>query len=123
MYFLLVAMLNELITIIGPTVGQEMSAIGKAAANNLNPIKKLKGSKHGDQRKQEGQQDANRNVGDSNKVAQNGRQFTDSNTGNTVHVSGNRVVITDSNGKLVTQFKNTKKNTQKRISSGRWVPK
>ena len=78
---------------------------------------------HGAERQAEGATDSHRSVGDANKVAQEGRQFTDTATGNTVHVKGNKVVITDGNGKKVTQFKNTKKNTQQRIKSGKWEPK
>jgi hypothetical protein len=58
----------------------------------------------------------------ANRVIQEGRQFTDSETGNTVHVSGDRVVITDERGEIVTQFKNSRANTQSRIQSGKWVP-
>lgn len=84
---------------------------------------KLSNSKHGAGWQAEGATGSHRSVGDANKVAQEGRQFTDTDTGNTVHVKGNKVVITDGNGKKVTQFKNTKKNTQQRIKSGKWEPK
>ena len=64
----------------------------------------------------------NRQVGDVNRTIEQGREFTDTETGNTVHVRGNKVVVTDSEGNL-TQFKNSRANTQRRINSGRWVPK
>ena len=57
-----------------------------------------------------------------NKVIKDGRKFQDTDTGNTVHVDGDRVVITDSNERIVTQFKNPRKNTQDRIKKGRWCP-
>ncbi len=67
--------------------------------------------------------DANRQIGDPNRTVKKGRQFTDSKTGHTVHVKGNKVVVSDSkSGKQITQFKNSRSNTQKRIKSGRWVP-
>jgi hypothetical protein len=44
-------------------------------------------------------------------------------TGNSVSVRGNRVVITDQHGNKVSQFKNSKANTRKRVKRGRWVPK
>jgi len=51
-----------------------------------------------------------------------GRKFTDSETGHTVHVSGDRVVITNAKGEIVTQFRNSRANTQQRISNGKWIP-
>jgi hypothetical protein len=67
--------------------------------------------------------DTSRQVGDPNRVAREGREFVDSETGHTVVVKGNRVVIKDEEGRQVTQFTNTRRNTQKRIREGRWVPK
>ena len=66
--------------------------------------------------------DTHREVGDTNRTIQQGRKFFDSETGNMVHVRGNRVVITDRSGRPVTQFKNPRANTQKRIRTGRWIP-
>jgi hypothetical protein len=33
-----------------------------------------------------------------------------------------RVVITNANGEIVTQFRNSRANTQQRISNGKWIP-
>ena len=78
---------------------------------------------HSEQRKEEASQgDTHRQVGDPNRTIQQGRQFIDTATGNTVHVRGNKVVITDSNGNQVTQFKNSRRNTQQRVRDGRWEP-
>lgn len=78
---------------------------------------------HGEQRQAEAQAgDAHRQVGDPNRVMREGKQFIDRDTGNTVYVSGNRVVIYDSEGKLVSQFTNSRSNTSKRIEAGRWSP-
>ena len=65
--------------------------------------------------------DTHRQVGDPNRTVQEGRSFTDSKTGNTVHVRGKKVFVTSADGKQVTQFKNTRVNTQDRIKSGPWV--
>ncbi|NER00830.1 MAG: hypothetical protein F6K30_29740 [Cyanothece sp. SIO2G6] len=68
--------------------------------------------------------DPNRQVGDINRVVWEGRQFQDTQTGYDVYVRGNRVVIVDpETGQQITQFKNSRANTQKRIESGRWRPK
>jgi hypothetical protein len=64
--------------------------------------------------------DKSREVGDANRVVREGRRLQDSESGHDVYVNGDRVVIVDSKtGKQITQFKNTKKNTQQRIKSGR----
>ncbi|GGL18280.1 RHS repeat-associated core domain-containing protein [Caulobacter rhizosphaerae] len=77
---------------------------------------------HGEQRASEARAgDSGRQVGDANRVVREGRKFIDTETGATVHVSGNRVVITGQNGR-VTQFVNSRANTQARIASGKWVP-
>jgi hypothetical protein len=39
-----------------------------------------------------------------------------------VVAKGNKVIVLDKNGKQVSQFKNTKKNTRRRVKEGRWVP-
>ncbi|HGT3378250.1 TPA: RHS repeat-associated core domain-containing protein, partial [Pseudomonas aeruginosa] len=77
---------------------------------------------HADQRSDEAKSDAHRQVGDKNKIIENGKKYYDNDTGNTVHVDGDRVVVTDSNGTKVTQFKNTRANTNARVRSGRWTP-
>jgi len=88
------------------------------------PNKDNKKTEHGEQRANEAREgDAHRDVGDANRVVQQGQQYTDSDTGNNVSVRGNRVVITNENGEEVSQFKNTRANTQQRVTSGRWVPK
>ncbi len=62
-------------------------------------------------------------MGDINRTIDEGKQYTDADTGNNVSVRGNRVVITNEDGDVVSQFKNTKANTQQRIDNGKWVPK
>ncbi|OAI18170.1 MULTISPECIES: hypothetical protein [Methylomonas] len=66
---------------------------------------------------------ANGQVGDPNRVVEEGREYTDNENGNIAYVKGDRVVVKDSDGNLVTQFKNSRSNTLKRIESGRWEPK
>lgn len=79
-------------------------------------------TEHAKDRAEQAKTDEHRQVGDPNKVLEKGRKFLDTDTGNIVHVDGDRVVITDSNRRRITQFKNTKKNTQDRVRSGRWIP-
>jgi hypothetical protein len=67
--------------------------------------------------------DAHRDVGDANRTIQQGRQFTDTDTGNNISVRGNKVVVTDQEGNIMSQFKNTKANTQQRVEDGGWVAK
>jgi RHS repeat-associated protein len=77
---------------------------------------------HGEQRASQARGgDNSRQVGDANRVVREGRKFLDTETGATVHVNGNRVVITGQNGR-VTQFVNSRANTQARIASGKWIP-
>ncbi|MEO0461383.1 MAG: RHS repeat-associated core domain-containing protein [Myxococcota bacterium] len=78
---------------------------------------------HGKERAEEPKSNPDREVGDANKVIAEGRPFTDSQTGLDVFVKGDRVVITKPDGSIHTQFKNTRKNTQRRIRNGKWVPK
>ncbi len=81
-------------------------------------------SEHAKDRREEARSgDSDREVGDPNRVVKEGREFVDSETGNTVHVKGDKVVVTDGKGKQVTQFKNSRKNTGKRVKSGKWIPK
>ncbi|WP_242589655.1 RHS repeat-associated core domain-containing protein [Corallococcus macrosporus] len=81
-------------------------------------------TQHGEERAEQARSgDDHRQVGDANRVVGQGRQFTDSETGNTIHVSGDRVVVTNGQGQIVTQFRNTRANTQSRIQNGRWIPK
>jgi hypothetical protein len=79
-------------------------------------------SGHADDRRRQGQTDPHRQVGDANRVARRGRKFEDTETGNIVYVDGDRVVITTKAGKQVTQFKNSRANTQARIQQGKWKP-
>ena len=67
--------------------------------------------------------DNDRQAGDPNRAIREGKQYTDADTGYTVHVSGNRVVITDAAGQEVTEFINSRSNTQAGILSGKWIPK
>jgi hypothetical protein len=79
---------------------------------------------HSEQRAQEAQSGrASRQVGDVNRVVGEGRLLRDSETGYDVYVKGDRVVIVDpATQQQITQFKNSRANTQKRIESGRWKP-
>ena len=79
---------------------------------------------HGEQRSQEAQAgDTSRQVGDVNRVVRDGRLLQDTETGYYVYVKGDRVVIVDpASNQQITQFKNSRANTQKRIESGRWKP-
>ena len=76
-----------------------------------------------DRQNQATEGDSSREVGDPNRVVQEGKQYIDSDTGHTVHVKGNRVVVTDGSGRQITQFKNTRKNTNSRVRSGKWTPR
>ena len=79
---------------------------------------------HGEKRSQEAQEgDVTRQVGDINRVVREGRLLQDTETGYDVYVKGDRVVIVDpATNQQITQFKNSRANTQKRIESGRWKP-
>jgi RHS repeat-associated protein len=80
-------------------------------------------TEHGQERAEQARSgDTHREVGDVNRVIEEGRQFRDTETGNTVHVSGDRAVVTNSEGRVVSQFKNTRANTLQRIKKGRWEP-
>ncbi|KAM3093802.1 hypothetical protein ACKFKF_28625 [Phormidesmis sp. 146-12] len=75
----------------------------------------------GSQEAKEG--DITRQVGDVNRVVREGRLLQDAETGYYVYVKGDRVVIVDpATNQQVTQFKNSRANTQKRIASDRWKP-
>jgi hypothetical protein len=79
---------------------------------------------HGEMRSQQAQEgEVSRQVGDPNRVIWQGRRFRDVETGYDVYVKGDRVVIVDpATNQQITQFKNLRANTQKRIQSGRWQP-
>ncbi|MDC8014375.1 RHS repeat-associated core domain-containing protein [Tahibacter soli] len=77
---------------------------------------------HGTERAEEAKTDSHRQVGDKNKVIDKGRKYIDNDTGNTVYVDGDRVVVTNSKGEQISQFRNTRANTNDRVSSGRWTP-
>ncbi|MBG1271393.1 hypothetical protein [Nostoc sp. WHI] len=76
---------------------------------------------HAEQRSQEAQDGTvTRQVGDVNRVVREGRLFQDAETGYYVYVKSDRVVIVDpATNQQITQFKNSRANTQKRIESGR----
>ncbi|MHC5673687.1 hypothetical protein [Nostoc sp.] len=58
-----------------------------------------------------------------NRVVREGRLFQDAETGYYVYLKSDRVVIVDpATNQQITQFKNSRANTQKRIESGRWKP-
>ncbi|WXH30435.1 hypothetical protein WA016_04405 [Myxococcus stipitatus] len=104
------------------TVGVTADAVAMTAWNNGDGGGAER-SPHGQQRANEAREgDSHRQVGDANRVLQEGRKFRDTETGNVVYVSGDRVVITDELGRIITQFKNPRANTQARIQSGRWAP-
>jgi hypothetical protein len=79
---------------------------------------------HSEQRSQEAQAgDSQRQVGDVKRIVREGRHFRDTETGYDIYVKGNKVVVVDpSTNQQITQFKNSRANTQKRIESGRWQP-
>lgn len=77
---------------------------------------------HGQKRQDEAQSNPDRNVGDPNRVINQGRKHTDPVTGNSIYVDGNRVVVVDPRGNRVTQFKNSRGNTEARVRSGKWIP-
>jgi hypothetical protein len=80
-------------------------------------------TKHGQERADEAAAgDKGRQVGDPNRVIREGKKYVDSETGNTVHVSGDRVVITNAEGNEVSQFTNSRANTQQRVLEGKWIP-
>jgi hypothetical protein len=82
-----------------------------------------KSTPHAEQRAAEARSgDTQRQVGDRNRVVREGRKFRDTVTGNTVHILGNRAVVTRPDGTFVSQFRNTRRNTQRRIRTGRWEP-
>ena len=84
---------------------------------------KPKPTNHAQQRKEEAKNDSHRSVGDSNRVVREGKQYLDADTGNHVYVKGDKVVILTPDGRPVTQFKNSKANTSKRVKNGKWTPK
>jgi hypothetical protein len=93
--------------------------------SNGEESRKIKGkTSHSEQRSQEAQEGrSRRQVGDVNRVVSEGRLLRDSETGYDVYVKGDRVVIVDpATNQQITQFKNSRANTQKRIESGRWKP-
>jgi len=77
---------------------------------------------HGQKRQDEAQSNPDRRVGDPNRVINQGRKYTDPTTGNSIYVDGNRVVVVDPRGNRVTQFKNSRRNTEARARSGKWIP-
>lgn len=96
---------------------------GRAATAAVLSQKRNRADERGKERAEEARSNPDREVGDANKVIAEGRPFTDSQTGLDVFVKGDRVVITKPDGSIHTQFKNTRKNTQRRIRNGKWVPK
>jgi hypothetical protein len=90
----------------------------------LNQVRNRVGCDHFRQRREEAKYgDTNRQIGDHNRTIREGSEFVDRDTGNTVYVRGNKVVITSPTGKPVSQFKNARNNTLRRILEGKWVPK
>lgn len=94
-------------------------------SNSSEESRKIEGkTPHGEQRSQEARAgDTARQVGDVNRVVREGRLLQDTETSYYVYVKGDRVVIIDpATNQQITQFKNSRANTQKRIESGRWKP-
>ena len=78
---------------------------------------------HGEQRAQEARKgDTHRNVGDVNRIKREGKRYEDTGTGNIVYVSGNKIYAETPDGREVSQFHNSRSNTQWRIRTGRWKP-
>jgi hypothetical protein len=99
------------------------STQGESETTSNNKKKLTPRDDHAIERKQQATQgDTHRQVGDPNRTVQQGQEFIDTDTSYTVHVRGNKVVIKDQNGRQVTQFKNTRRNTQDRIRKGKWKP-
>nr|WP_259639738.1 RHS repeat-associated core domain-containing protein [Pseudomonas syringae group genomosp. 3] len=114
------------------TFGNDIDSTAKLSSGNVfqesssdSDADKLRDGQieHGDKRAEEAKTDASRQVGDRNKVVENGKRYVDSDTGHDVHVSGNRVVITNESGDIVSNFVNSRKNTNNRVVNGKWVPK
>ncbi len=113
---------------IGPLAfpGQDISSpnnwnIGAVHAEQDDTLSKDR-IEHGEKRAEQAKTDSHRQVGDKNRVVETGKRYLDNDSGHNVHVSGDRVVITDQHGNTVSQFKNTRKNTNSRVQSGRWIP-
>ena len=103
---------------------QSTPAPGQGNQQNEQKDKKTEKTEHGQERADQARSgDAHRDVGDANRVIKEGKEYTDTETGNNIHVKSNRVVVTDQDGNIVSQFENTRANTQQRIQDGRWVPK
>lgn len=107
---------------IGPIRNESQESCPPSGTGNGEKKGGKESTEHADQRAEEATTDANRQVGDRNKVVENGRKYIDDHTGNTVYVDGDRVVITDPDGNFLTQFKNPRKNTNSRVEEGRWIP-
>lgn len=56
------------------------------------------------------------------QIKLNGKHYHDSITDNEVFILGDKVYVENEFGEKVTQFHNSKTNTEKRIQSGRWEP-
>lgn len=104
-----------------PPIGAKLEGVGLKIYRNKDDKISDK-SDHAKDRNEEGKSDPKRQVGDANRVVREGRKFEDTETGNLVFVNGDRVVITTKENKQVTQFTNTRANTQKRIREGKWKP-
>ena len=105
--------------------GTALGAAGALVLNNQNQDERPAApppTEHGEQRQAEARTDPHRDVGDPNRVLNQGRRYTDAETGNTIYVDGDRVVVTNPNGERVSQFRNTRRNTQERVRDGRWIP-
>lgn len=115
--------------IANPVTSTAMTAggayVGNAAQQGLGNLVQMMSKRftsHGSNRANEAKTDSHRSVGNQDGVIKNGRKFIDNDTGYTVHVSGDRVVVTNQRGDIVTQVRNTRANTSRRITSGRWTP-
>lgn len=59
---------------------------------------------------------------DSERIKREGRRYRDTESGNIVYVSGNRQVVTTEDGQFVTFLRLSRRQVNKRVRDGRYVP-
>ncbi|MCP3994619.1 MAG: hypothetical protein GY722_06070, partial [bacterium] len=105
------------------TLGVVMGVVDSGDGSDDDPANSLEATDHGNERRRQARDgDTHRQVGDPNRVVAEGRRHRDTETGNTIYVKGDRVVVLDKDGRQVTQFTNTRRNTRKRVRDGLWIP-
>jgi RHS repeat-associated protein len=78
-------------------------------------------TRHGNQRRDQARSgDRHRDIGDTQKTIREGRRYLDTETDNIVFVRGDKVVIVNMDGRVVAQFRNTRRNTNARVQEGKW---